>query len=106
MEKKSRKAEPCHFMFYGTKGNFCRGTTISPCPKNQAECPFYKSELQYKMSLQRARLNFKKRYGYDGYGLVKYTEHYQEDCLKNERVRTDDVGNCNSGAPVMDRPYS
>ena len=101
----SKKTEPCYFKFVGVKGEFCRGTTIYPCPENETECPFYKSEAQYKASLLRARMNFKKRYGYDGYGTFKYTENYTEEAIKGERVRTDDVGNCDSNTPLLDRPY-
>ena len=99
------KAEPCHFLFHGVKDDFCRGTTIPHCPKDQTKCPFYKSDRMYKASLEKARRNFMKRYGYDGYGTFKYTEHYREDALKGERVCADDAGNCDSSTPVVDRTY-
>lgn len=99
------KCEPCVFLFHGVKDAFCRGTTIKKCPDPQTSCPFYKSEMMQKMSLERARLNFKKRYGYDGYGTFRYTENYTEEALKGERVRTDDVGHCDSDTPLLDRAF-
>ena len=101
----AKRVEPCFFKFQGVNGEFCRGTTIYPCPDNQTECPFYKSKAQYQASLARARRNFKARYGYDGYGTFKYTENYTQEALKGERVRTDDAGNCDSNTPLLDRPY-
>lgn len=101
----SKRPEPCFFLFHGMSGDFCRGTTICPCPPDQRDCPFYKSEAMYKASLEKARRNFKKRFGYDGYGTFKYTENYQEEALKSERVRPDDAGNSNSNTPLLDRPY-
>jgi hypothetical protein len=101
----AKAAEPCYFLFHGVKDDFCRGTTIPKCPDPQTSCPFYKSKLQYKMSLERARMNFKKRYGYDGYGTFRYTENYTEEALKGERVRTDDAGNRDSDTAFPDRPY-
>ena len=100
-----KKAEPCYFKFHGVKGDFCRGTTIYPCPANEADCPFYKSEAQHKASLEKARANFKRRYGYDGYGTFKYKENYTEEALNRERLRTDDVGNRAGGSNLLDRPY-
>ena len=101
----AKNNEPCYFLFHGVRSDFCRGTTNPKCPDPPTECPFYKSEAMYKQSLHRARLNFKKRYGYDGYGTFRYTENYQEEALKNERLRTDDAGNCDSSTPVVDRTY-
>ena len=101
----SKKTEPCFFKFHGVKGDFCRGTIINPCPADETDCPFYKSEAQYKASLHRARMNFKKRYGYDGYGTFKYSENYTEEALKGERIRSDDAGNCSGSTPLLDRPY-
>ena len=100
-----KKEAPCYFRFHGVKGEFCRGTTIYPCPENETECPFYKSEAQYKASLEQARRNFKHRYGYDGYGTFKYTENYTQEALKGERLRTDDAGNGSGGEHLLDRPY-
>jgi hypothetical protein len=97
--------EPCYFLFHGVRDDFCRATTIPKCPAPQNTCPFYKSEAQYKQSLHRARMNFKKRYGYDGYGTFRYTENYQEEALANERLRSDDADNSNSDTPVLDRPF-
>lgn len=99
------KCEPCYLLFQGMKDTFCRGTTITKCPDPQSSCPFYKSKEQYKKSLEKARLNFKKRYGYDGYGTFRYTENYTEEALKGERLRTDDAGNCDSSTPILDRPF-
>ena len=101
----AKKTAPCYFKFHGVKGDFCRGTTIYPCPEHEPDCPFYKSEAQYKASLEQARQNFKRRYGYDGYGTFKYTENYTEEALKRERVRTDDAGYSDSRTPLLDRPY-
>ena len=101
----TKKAAPCYFKFHGVKDAFCRGTTIKKCPEDPADCPFYKSEAMYKASLEQARRNFKKRYGYDGYGTFRYTENYTEEALKGERIRSDDVSNCGSDTPIMDRPY-
>ena len=101
----TKKEVPCYFRFHGVKGDFCRGTTIYPCPKNETECPFYKSEAQYKASLEQARKNFKNRYGYDGYGTFKYTENYTQEALKGERLRTDDVSDSSGSSNLLDRPY-
>ena len=101
----AKRCEPCYFLFHGVSGTFCRGTTIPKCPDPQSDCQFYKSKLQYQQSLARARLNFKKRYGYDGYGTFKYTENYTEEALKGERIRNDDAGTCTGDTPVADRPF-
>lgn len=102
---KPKKTEPCYFLFHGVKDAFCRGTTIKKCPEDPADCPFYKSEAMYKASLEQARRNFMRRYGYDGYGTFKYTEHYQEDALNHDGVCAKNAGNGAGGTSVLDRAY-
>ena len=99
------KCEPCYFLFHGVRDTFCRGTTIKKCPDPATSCPFYKSKAMQEQSLHRARLNFKKRYGYDGYGTFKYTENYTEDALNGKGLLDDDAGDSACSTPFLDRTF-
>lgn len=97
MRKKPR-TEPCKFWHDIEGGGSCSATIYEPC--DIQSCPFYKSKEEYKASLAKARENFKKRYGYDGYGLIRYSTHYQKEARKGARVHSKVAGADSDGAGV------
>lgn len=76
---------PCHFWKRNVGGDFCIATIYEDC--KMTACPFYKSDRDYEASLETARQNFIKNYGYDGYGTFRYTPNYTREARLNARVR-------------------
>lgn len=74
MEKPARTNGKC--IFRKEVGNeFCKATIYERCIPEK--CPFYMDQDGRNASVEKARQNFIKRWGFDGYGKVKYAAEGQ-----------------------------
>lgn len=74
---KKRTKENC--VFCKDIGNeFCKATNYEKCEPET--CPFWRDAAGMAESKERARQNFIKRWGFDGYGKVKYSGEGQFEC--------------------------
>lgn len=74
MANKKRTKANC--IFHKEVGNeFCKATNCEKCEPET--CPFWRDAAGMEESQEKARQNFIKRWGFDGYGKVKYAAEGQ-----------------------------